>query len=406
MPLFSYTAFDAKEKMVEGELEADKEAAVLAYLQKHELFPVSVKQIKRKKGSGWFGFSLFDSVSALDKIILTRNMSLMIKSGISISEAIDIMLEDAQKPILKKILEHSKVTLEKGSQLSDALSAYPRQFSLVIINMLKAGEASGNLESALMSISDQLKKENDLRKKVKSAMAYPAVLVSAALGVVVLLVTVVLPRVGKIFTQSNLKLPLITRILLGVSDFVAQRWYLALLIAIILIVLIYLLKKSNFGRIAFFKIGRRVPVLGELLQKVVLARFNSVLYSLLKSGVPIMRALEITADALDNAVYKKVLLEMTGQEVSKGVSFGMALKRRPEYFPRLTASMIVVGEKSGNLETMLDNLARFYEDSVDDALKTLITLLEPALLLGVGLMVGVLALSIIIPIYQMIGAVR
>ena len=203
-----------------------------------------------------------------------------------------------------------------------------------------------------------------------------------------------------------MKLPLITRILLGISDFVTQRWYLAILIAIILVVLIYFFRKSNIGRIAFYKIGRRIPVLGELLQKIVLARFNSVLYSLLKSSVPIMRALEITADALDNAVYKKIILEMTGQEISKGVSFGMALKRRPEYFPRITASMIVVGEKSGNLETMLENLARVYEDSVDDTLKTLITLLEPALLLGVGLIIGTLALSIIIPIYSLISTVR
>ena len=142
------------------------------------------------------------------------------------------------------------------------------------------------------------------------------------------------------------------------------------------------------------------------MQKIVLTRFDSTLYSLLKAGVPIIKALEITADAVGNALYRKVILDMTQKEIAKGISFGMALKRRPEYFPRLTTSMIVIGEKSGNLEQMLDNLASFYQEEVDDQLKTLITILEPALLLGVGLMVGTLALSIVIPIYQLIGNVR
>ncbi len=390
--------------MTEGEIEAPSEAMVLDYIQKHELFPISVSLSKKDRDE--FNLSFFDNVSALDKILITRNLALMIKSGISISEAIDIMLEDAQKPILKKIFSHIKVALEKGSQLSDSLTAFPKYFSPVFIQMLRAGEASGTLESSLMHISTQLKKENDLRKKIKSAMAYPAILITAAFGVVILLVTVVLPRVGKIFAQSHLKLPLITRILLGISDFVINQWILALIILIILLAIGYLIKKSATGRAMFFNATRRLPVVSALSQNITLARFNSVLYSLLKSGVPIIKSLEITADALGNETYKKILLEMTQQEISRGISFGLALKRRPEYFPRLVSSMIVVGERSGNLEAMLEHLAGFYEEAVDDALKMMITILEPALLLGVGLIIGTLALSIIIPIYQMISAVR
>lgn len=404
MPKYIYIASNKNGEMTEGEIEASGEPMVLDYLQKHELFPVSVALSKKDRGG--FSLSFFENVGALDKILITRNLALMVKSGISISEAVDIMLEDAQKPVLKRIFSHMKVTLEKGSQLSDSLTAFPKYFSPVFIQMLRAGEASGNLESSLMHISTQLKKENDLRKKVKSAMAYPAILITAAFGVVILLVTVVLPRVGKIFAQSHLQLPLITRVLLGISDFIVNQWILALIILMILSAAAYLIKKSAAGRAIFFNVTRRLPVISELSQNITLARFNSVLHSLLKSGVPIMKALEITADALGNETYKKILLEMTRQEISRGISFGLALKRRPEYFPRLVSSMIVVGERSGNLEVMLEHLAVFYEEAVDDALKTMITILEPALLLGVGLIIGALALSIIIPIYSMISAVR
>ena len=402
---FTYIASNQGGDIVEGEMEAGDQQAVLAYMQKHELFPVSIRE-KKKTGRSGLGISLFESVSVLDKIMFARNLSLMIKAGISISEAIDIMHEDAQKPTIKKIFAHVKLQLERGSQLSDALASFPRHFSKVFLSLLKSGEASGNLENALTQIAQQLKKESDLRKKVRSAMAYPAILVAASAGVMTLLAIVVLPKVGKIFAQSHIQLPFITRVLLGISDFITNQWPLALLMLFFLGLSFYLLKKSEMGKLALAGILRKTPVVSGLMQKIVLTRFDSTLYSLLKAGVPIIKALEITADAVGNALYRKVILDMTQKEIAKGISFGMALKRRPEYFPRLTTSMIVIGEKSGNLEQMLDNLASFYQEEVDDQLKTLITILEPALLLGVGLMVGTLALSIVIPIYQLIGNVR
>jgi type II secretory pathway component PulF len=338
--------------------------------------------------------------------MFARNMALMMRAGISISEAIDIMLDDAQKPVLKKVLMHIKLQLERGSQLSEALAAFPRHFSRIFISLLKSGEASGNMENALMQIAAQLKKEDDLRKKIRSAMAYPAILIAASFGVMLLLSVVVLPKVSKIFSQSHVQLPFITRILLGFSDFITHQWPAAIALTALSIAALYMVKKSESGRLLINAIARKTPVVNTLIQKIVLARFTSVLYSLLKAGVPIIKALEITSDAVGNALYRRVILRMTQEEIARGISFGMALKRRPDYFPRLTTSMIVVGERSGNLENMLDNLSQFYEDQVDDTLKTLVTVLEPALLLGVGLMVGTLALSIIVPIYQLIQTVR
>ncbi len=405
MPKFTYIASDKSGDIVEGEMETSRQEMVLDYIQKHGLFPISIRE-KKKDGGLSFQIMFFERVSALDKIMFARNLSLMIKAGIGISEAIDIMAEDAQKPILKKIFRNTRLQLEQGRQLSDALGHFPKHFSTVFLSLLKSGEASGNLENVLMQIASQLKKENDLRKKVRSAMAYPAILVAASFCVMLLLAIVVLPKVSTIFVQSKVELPFITRVLLGFSDFITHQWLATIIIFLFVLFVLYMARKSEAGRVALASIARKIPILNSLLQKIVLTRFNSVLYSLLKAGVPIIRALEITADAVGNALYKKTILQMTRQEIAKGISFGMALRRRPEYFPRLTTSMIVIGEKSGNLEIMLDNLATFYQEDVDDQLKMLITILEPLLLLGVGLMVGTLALSIIIPIYQLIGNVR
>src|SRR3989344_493821 len=374
---FYYIASNQKGDIKEGEIEAGNEAEVLEYLQKSELSPVSI--VQQKKASAKLSSAIFQRFSLSDKIMFARNMALMIRSGISITEAIDIMLDDTQNAALKKILSQVKTDLEKGGHLSDALAKFPNHFPIVFVSMIRAGEASGTMENALMQMSVQLQKEHELRRKVTSAMAYPAILVAASLGVVVLLVTMVLPRVGKIFTQSQIKLPFITQMLLNVSDFVTHRWLLSIIICLLFIVLIYFLKKFSVGREMIYRLARKLPII---------------------------KALEITAEGIGNALYKKIILEMTEQEVSRGVSFGMALKRRRAYFPRLTTTMIVVGEKSGNLEFMLESLAQYYEEEVDNTLKTLVTVLEPALLLGVGLMIGTLALSIIMPIYQLIGSIR
>lgn len=404
MAIFTYIASGKDGDIAEGEMEAKDQSTVIAYLEKREYFPLSIKEKKRK--TQLLSISFGSHLSLLDKVILTRNLALMIKAGIGLSEAVDIILEDAEKPTLRKVLTRAKADLEKGLQLSDALAQFPKNFPPVFINLLRAGEASGNLEESLLQIATHMKKENDLRKKVKSAMAYPTILLSLAFGVIALLVTVVLPRVSKVFAQANVELPLLTRILIKISDLVAGNWFVALLAVGLIIFGLSVARKSATGRWFLQALARHIPVVRTLIQKVVLAQFATTMHSLLKAGVPIIRALEITSNSLSNITYQRLLISMSQSEVSKGVSLGMALKRRPDYFPHLMSNMIVIGEKSGNLENMLENLASFYEEEVDNSLKTFITVLEPLLLLGIGLIIGVLALSIVMPIYQMISTVR
>lgn len=403
MPVFTYIASKKDGTIVEEEIETTDQAAVVAYLEKHDYFPVSVKE---KKMRNVLSISLSSKITLLEKITFARNLSLMIKSGIGMAEAVAILLEDAERAPLKKVLSKVKADLEKGLQLSAALATFPKQFSTVFISLLNAGETSGNLEASLMQIATQLKKENDLKKKILSAMAYPAILLSLAFGVVALLVTVVLPRVSKIFTQAHVELPLLTRILLGISDFVANQFLATLVILAGITIGVVLARRSSAGKRALQIIFIKTPLVAPLMKKIALVRFTGTLHSLMKAGVPLTRALEITAQSVGNASYRDVLLDIAKNEISKGISFGMALKQRPEHFPRLTSSMIVVGEKSGNLENVLENLGSFYEEEVDGTIKSLITILEPALLLCIGLIIGAIALSIVMPIYQMINVVR
>ena len=237
-------------------------------------------------------------------------------------------------------------------------------------------------------------------------MAYPAILLSLAFGVIALIVTVVLPRVSKIFTQAHVQLPLLTRILLGISDFVTGHFIATLAIIASIVVVVVLARRSAAGKRAIQVVFIKTPLIAPLMKKIALVRFTGTLYSLMKAGVPLTTALEITAHAIGNASYREVLLNIAKNEISKGISLGMALKQRPEYFPRLVSSMVVVGEKSGNLENVLENLSTFYEEEVDGTIKGLITILEPALLLGIGLIIGAIALSIVMPIYQMLNVVR
>ncbi|MBI5912981.1 type II secretion system F family protein [Candidatus Azambacteria bacterium] len=403
MPLFTYVASKKDGTIVEEEIETKDQASVVAYLEKHDYFPVSVKE---KKVYRSLSISFSSKITLLEKVTFARNLALMIKSGIGMSEAVAILLEDAERAPLRKVLSKIKADLEKGLQLSAALETFPSQFSTVFISLLRAGETSGNLEMSLLQIATQLKKENDLKKKVLSAMAYPAILLSLAFGVVALLVTVVLPRVSKIFTQAHVQLPLLTRILLGISDFVASQFFATLAIIAGIVAIIALARRSSAGKRALQVLFIKTPLIAPLMKKIALVRFTGTLHSLMKAGVPLTKALEITAQAIGNASYRQVLLDIAKNEISKGISFGMALKQRPEYFPRLTSSMIVIGEKSGNLENVLENLSSFYEEEVDGTIKSLITILEPALLLCIGLIIGAIALSIVMPIYQMINVVR
>lgn len=402
---YDFLASTKDGKIRDGNYEASNKEQVIDYILKQDLTPISIKESKKSIMQKSAGISLFSKISATDKILMTRNLSSMIAAGMDLLEAIEILHDDAEKPVLKKIFSIAKFNLEKGQTLSSVFEKFPKQFSPVFINSIKSGEESGTLEQSLKYLSVQLKKEHDLVKKVTSALAYPALLLVASLSIVTILIVFVLPRITKVFAQSGIELPLPTRILMNISDFILGNWLLILITIGAVIIFVRMFKMTQKGQVIMYNITSRIPLAGSLSQKVILSRFARSLASLLKSGTPIIKALKVSADATGNPYYRRELYTMAEKEISKGVSFGGSLKHREEMFPKMFISLISIGERTGTMENVLDSLADFYEEEVDSALKTLVSALEPTLLIVMGIIVGAIAISIILPIYSLVGGI-
>jgi type II secretory pathway component PulF len=379
-------------------MEAIDQKTVVDYLKNLNLLVVSVK----KKEADQLNISLSRHVSVVDKINLTGNLAIMLKSGVSISEALQIIGDDSSNTYFRQIINDIRFGIENGRSLSQGLAGFKKDFNPVFVSLVKSGETSGQLEETLLQLNLQLKKEYALISKVKSALAYPTILIGGLIFVVVLLMVFVLPRLVSIFASSNLKLPLTTKIIFAVSQFLAYKPYLTIAVFIILIVVLIFLAKQKFMRNALNWVLLRLPISSNLLNQIELVRFARTLGNLLKSGVAIGPALEITADGLNLSSFSRNT-QKAKESVLKGVSLANAFKGNND-FPNMLISVMKVGEKTGELDVLLLNLADFYEEQADNTLKSLSSLIEPILLIIVGLGIGGIALSIILPVYQLIGS--
>ena len=398
MPIFKYIASDKAGKVQAGQMEAIDQKTVVDYLKNLNLLVVSVK----KKEADQLNISLSRHVSVVDKINLTGNLAIMLKSGVSISEALQIIGDDSSNTYFRQIINDIRFGIENGRSLSQGLAGFKKDFNPVFVSLVKSGETSGQLEETLLQLNLQLKKEYALISKVKSALAYPTILIGGLIFVVVLLMVFVLPRLVSIFASSNLKLPMTTKIIFAVSQFLAYKPYLTIAVFIILIVVLIFLAKQKFMRNALNWVLLRLPISSNLLNQIELVRFARTLGNLLKSGVAIGPALEITADGLNLSSFSRNT-QKAKESVLKGVSLANAFKGNND-FPNMLISVMKVGEKTGELDVLLLNLADFYEEQADNTLKSLSSLIEPILLIIVGLGIGGIALSIILPVYQLIGS--
>lgn len=398
MPLYEYIAADAEGKIKSAQMEAVDRLTVISYLKDQDLLVVSVKEKKQELGQ-----ILAGKVTMLDKISLTSNLAIMIKAGVSMSEALDVIARDSKNTYFQKVCADLRFDLENGRPLSDGLSHYPKDFDHVFISLIKAGEASGKVEQVLKQLSLQLKKEYSLTSKVKNAFAYPVVLVGGLIGVVILLVTFVLPKLVALFETSNLRLPLGTRIVFAVSKAFSYNPYISLSVVVVLAIgLVFLLRQKKV-RAYLMRLLFKIPLSANLLRQIELTRFTRTLGNLLQSGVPIVQALEITAEGMALPSYRKMTLRAK-DEIAKGVSLANAFKKNSRIFPEMIVSVMQVGEKSGDLAELLFGLGDFFEEQVDNTLNNLAGLVEPVLLIIVGLAIGGMAISIILPIYQLIGS--
>lgn len=402
--LFKWTAIDENSRLVHGDMDAGDKEQVVIYLKRQNYFVVSVSEVKPvSRISGAAAGLFFGKVSMVDKIVFTEHLAAMMKAGLSLNEAFNVLEEDVKNKILKKVILDLKLGLENGKTINSILSHYPNIFSNYYINMVRSGEETGDLASSLKRLTIYLRKDYALVSKIKGALAYPVVLLIATILVIILLVTFVLPKLVNLFSQSSVKLPLITKIILAISLFISKNFILFIVLNIFSFIAIMFLIKQKKVRYILSSFFLKIPKIKILVQNIQLARFSRTLSSTLSAGIPIIDSIELTADTL-NIVYRKFLSSST-DKILKGVSLSKALKERPDLFPNVMMGMINVGEKTGNLSELLNDIADFYEEEVDNTLKEITTLIEPALLIFMGIGIGGIAISIIVPIYQLISKV-
>lgn len=403
--IYTYEATDHTGAIIRGEFEASGKEGVMEYLLRKELIPVRVEGKESVKGGGKLSINLFQSITPLDRILLVRNLAVTIKAGVSIVEALDILSADATKVPIKEFLIRAKLNLQNGQPLSATFSAQKKVFPSIFSGMLKAGEASGKLDDTLRELGSYLTREYNLKKKVKSALTYPAILLAASTGVITLLLVFVLPRLTKTFKQSGADLPLLTRILVKMSEAVTYSYLLDIAVLGVLLAAGIYMKRTVWGRSMAVQFLFRVPVTREVIRKIALVRFTRTLGSLISSGLSIIESLELAAESVGNELYKSAIKKVV-EQIKSGVPLSKALGNYPELFPHFLTSLIMVGERTGSVEYILKTFSDFYDSEVNYTLKSLTTFLEPVLLLCMGAIIGTIALSILMPIYQLVSKFR
>lgn len=396
---FSYQLTNNKGKIIKGQIKADslREARNALLLKEGTL--ISLEQLtdhqpsKEKKS-----LVLFSHVGLLERVMFAKHLSVMIKAGMAIDGALEVLKDDAS-PALTQKLTKILAEVRRGNSFSSALRQFPRDFDLLFVNMVAIGEQGGTLAKNLNLLALQQQKSYELRSKIKSASIYPTMILLAMVGLIAVISIFVLPKITDFFSTLKVQLPISTRILMAVAGFFASYWLWVVLCLVGLFILIQIMLHLRTTRLVLHRLLLGLPIFGKISRHMNLALFCRTLASLLDSGITIDKALQIAAQTLTNDVYKREVLNIY-HNILKGSALSDTMKQS-HYFPSMVSSMSKVGEKSGNISEVLDYLANFYELEVDNATKNLSTMLEPALLICIGLAVGFVAMSIINPIYDL-----
>jgi type II secretory pathway component PulF len=347
-------------------------------------------------------WQLFTGIRPLDRIVLVRNLAVTLKAGLSIVEAVEVLIKDATRRGMRQVLNSAKFSLERGQPLSAVFAAYSQFFPPIFVGLVRAGENSGKLDKSLDELAQQLTKEFKLVRKIKSAMAYPLILLVGSVGVVALLLTFVLPRLIKVFQLSGVKLPVITQVFIFLSNILTYSYWLDAGVIAFLVWFFLYFRRTEWGRKIVLRVLFHTPLVKELVKKIALVRFTRVLSGLVGSGVNIVEALQLSAQAVGNVYYRIAILDSL-EQIKNGVPLSETLQNKSHLFPNLLINMVTVGEKTGTLDYVLKTFSDFYDEEIDNTLKDLTTVLEPLLLLIMGVIIGAVALSILLPIYQLVG---
>jgi len=340
------------------------------------------------------------SVGLTHKIFFLQNLSVMVRTGISLSVALKTLAEETPNKRFAAVLTAVAGEVDKGVPFAKALSAYRSVFGEMFIHMVESGEMSGKLDEVLNEVLIQMKKDHELVSKVKGAMIYPAIIVLAMGGVAAAMMVFVIPKLTQIFREANATLPLPTRILIAVSDFAVNNGIILVLFIIAFVLGFVKLLKTHRGSVIFDTILLRLPVFGEIDRKINLARFARTLSSLLKTDIPIVQSFSITSKVLGNQLYRNAMARAS-EQITKGSGIHTILRETPRLFPSTVTQMVSVGEETGTVDEILKEIALFYEEDIDQIMKNLPAVIEPVLILLLGLGVGGLAVAIILPLYSL-----
>jgi type IV pilus assembly protein PilC len=402
MATYVFKAMDLTGAKATGEVEAENKQSVADQLKSRGLI---VLEIADKHRSREINLDIFKRIKPSDLTVMTRQLSTMVSSGMTILRALYVLEGQTENDKLTATLVEVRKDVEAGLPLSDAIARHPKAFSPLYVAMVRAGETGGVLDSALLRVADQLEKEDSLRRQIKSAMAYPAVVLTFSFLVLIALVTFLVPIFVGVFEQFGGELPAITKFTVGLSKLMTGSWYLLIAGTALAVWGFLKWKRSARGRPHWDAFRLRIPFkIGDIVQKVSLARWSRTLSALLGAGVPLMQALDITAKTAGNTVVERAM-ESVIDSVKQGGTIAAPLKEAP-VFPHMVTHMVGVGEETGALDTMLTKIAEFYEDEVDASVKALTSILEPVMIVLVGGMVGFIVIAMYLPLFKVYDQIR
>jgi len=398
MPDFTYRGTNRAGASVSGVMQASSKAELQNLLRRQQITPTKMSEKGKEFNLPTFG----GSVSAKELAVFTRQFSVMIDAGLPLVQCLEILAGQQENQLFQKVLVGTRGAVESGSTLSAAMRQYPKVFDALYVNMVEAGETGGILDTILQRLSTYIEKNVKLQRAVKSALVYPVGVLTIAAGVITLLLWKVVPVFATLFAGLGVDLPLPTRIVISLSNFVGSIFGFLLLVAVVgTIIGIKLWYGTKQGQYILDSIILKLPVLGLLMRKIAVARFTRTLGTLISSGVPILEGLDITARTAGNAVIERAL-----QRVRKALEEGKSLTeplKESEVFPGMVTQMIGVGEQTGAMDAMLQKIADFYEEEVDAAVKDLLTALEPVMIVFLGVVVGGVVISMYLPLFSLIG---
>jgi general secretion pathway protein F len=403
LAVYEYKAIDSKGKNAAGIIEADSRISAGQLLKKMGLYPVGISETTQKtietKSRDYSFSTILERISRADVSVFTTQFAALVEAGMPVVTSFDIAIQQTVKKSMKKMLSVIKEEVNKGSTLGDAFKLFPNHFSPLYVNMVRAGEESGSLEIVLRRLADFLESQNELRSKITAALAYPTLMLIVAVVVVFFLVTFVIPTVTTIFVEMHQALPLPTMILLGLSGILKKTWFyiLGFFVAVFLFYRRY--RRTPRGRERLDRWKLKIPLFGAQYKKIMMARFTRTLGTLLSNGVPVVTSFDIVKNIIDNTPISREI-EKARDDIKEGKEIAKPLSQNG-IFPPVVVNMIAIGEKSGQLEEMLNRVSRIMEAEIESSLKRLMSLLEPIMILLMGGVVLFIVIAILLPIFEM-----